>query len=66
MDDLSPADRAAVEAFCRAFAFALRRVVGETTEQKPVDLPQPVSSDSPDASGYLEDNHATTDYHATV
>ena len=51
LDDLSPADRAIVEAFCRALAFALRRILGETNEQEPVDLAQPVCDDHPDALG---------------
>ena len=47
IDDLSPADRIAVEAFCRALAYALRRIVGETTEPCSVDLAQPVPADAP-------------------
>ena len=54
LDDLSPADRAIVEAFCRAVAFTFRRIVGETTEQEQVDLAQPVHDDHPDTSGASE------------
>lgn len=47
LENLSPADRAAVEDFCRELAFALRRICGEAHDHTPIDLAQPVLSDQP-------------------
>lgn len=50
LEDLSPAERMVVEAFCRELAFALRRILGATHEQHPTDLAQPVSTDDDGAT----------------
>ena len=47
LENLSPADRAAVENFCRELAFALRRILAEAHNQTPIDLAQPILSDQP-------------------
>ncbi len=42
LENLSPADRAVVEAFCRSLALALRRLANESGAPRPDDLAQPV------------------------
>ncbi len=59
LENLSPADRAAVEDFCRELAFALRRILGEAHDQTPIDLAQPILSDQPVEAFHLgkEEKH---------
>ncbi len=49
-DELSPAEREAIDRFCQALGLALRRIMGQPPAEPPTDLPRAIDL----ASGALD------------
>ncbi len=45
-DELSPAEREAVDRFCQSLGLALRRIMGQPPVEPPTDLPQAIDATS--------------------
>lgn len=45
-EELSPAEREAVDRFCQALGLALRRIMGQPPAEPPTDLPRAIDAAS--------------------